>query len=134
MSNTAEAIVETAGDQPQEVYACLEIFGHRVHYGRILEVEQFGAKMLRIDVPKDGDFEKGYVSHFYGGASIFSLTYCDKATVEAKNRPYRYQALPYRSRPDEDDEVDPETGEILDDESEADEADQNLAMEADPGM
>lgn len=89
-------------------YAFVEIMGHRSHYGRILEVERFGAKMLRVDVPTDGDFEKGYVSHFYGGASIFSLTLSDLATVEKKNRPWDYQrpgrALP---APDDLDDKDP---------------------------
>lgn len=101
MTTAAEAISDT--ETPLEQFALVEIFGHRQHAGRIIEVEQFGAKMLRIDVPKEGDFEKGYVSHFYGGASIFSLTLTDKATVEAKNRPWRPAALPYQAEQDEDD-------------------------------
>ena len=89
---------------PQERYAAVEIFGHRRHVGRVIEVEQFGTKMLRIDVPKDGDFEKGYVSHFYGGASIFSIVPTDMATVKRANEPYdsRRAIGHYRSE-DEDD-------------------------------
>ena len=64
---------------PQSAWACAEIFGHRKHYGRISEVERFGAKMLRIDVPLApaapllGEDEK-FESFVYGGGAIFSLT------------------------------------------------------------
>jgi hypothetical protein len=72
-------------DTPE--FAVIEIFGHRSHAGRIFEVDRFGTKLLRIDVPKDGKFENGFTSHFYGGASVFSLTPCDLATVERINKP-----------------------------------------------
>lgn len=53
-----------------ELWARVEIFGHRTHYGRISEVEQFSAKMMRVDVPTaDGAFE----THIYGGAAIFGM-------------------------------------------------------------
>ena len=59
-------------EQPAEEWARVEIFGHRQHVGRIAEVERFGAKMLRIDVPT---LEPGvFTTHFYGGSSIFSIT------------------------------------------------------------
>lgn len=74
---------------PPDEYSIVEIFGHRRHVGRILEVDRFGAKMLRIDVPKDGKFDNGYVTHFYGGSSIFSMTPCDLATVERATRGYQ---------------------------------------------
>jgi Protein of unknown function (DUF5131) len=32
-------------------WALVEVFGHRKHYGRAREVERFGTKMLRVDVP-----------------------------------------------------------------------------------
>jgi len=62
-----------------EVWACVEIFGHRKHYGRIQEVEKFGAKMLRVDVPVVaaapflGDSDR-FETFVYGGSAIFSLT------------------------------------------------------------
>lgn len=55
-----------------ETWARVEIFGHRQHYGRITEVERFGAKMLCVEVPQAEPGE--FTTHFYGGASIFSLT------------------------------------------------------------
>ena len=45
-----DATPSNAGPAP-EMWAQVEIFGHRRHYGRISEVERFGAKLLRVDVP-----------------------------------------------------------------------------------
>lgn len=47
-------------DEPEE-YAIVEIFGHRRHAGRIQEVDRFGSKMLRIDVPKQPSY--GLITH-----------------------------------------------------------------------
>lgn len=90
---TKAAQTEIPADEATAQYAIVEIFGHRRHAGRIIEVEQFGTKMLRVDVPKDGDFDTGFTSHFYGGASIFSLTPCDLATALRINKPYEPAAL-----------------------------------------
>jgi len=57
--------------EPAPSWAVVEIFGHRRHVGLVSEVEQYGAKMLRIDVPAaDGSIE---ATLFYGGAAIFSV-------------------------------------------------------------
>ena len=86
-------------------WAIVEIFGHRRHAGRAREEERFGAKMLRIDVPTIAEPAAGgeastdeevidWVTHWYGGASIFSFTLTDEATVLRMNRasspPQRY--------------------------------------------
>jgi len=91
-----------APDMPADEYAVVEIFGHRRHVGRVMEVDRFGAKMLRVDVPNEGDFDKGYVSHFYGGSAIFSFTGTDLDSVRRANAPWRpagNRALP---TPEED--------------------------------
>lgn len=81
---------------PDDELAIVEVMGHRRHVGRILEVERFGTKMLRVDVPNGGDFAKGYVSHFYGGQAIFCITPTDLPTVKRANGqallPGRYSA------------------------------------------
>ncbi len=91
---------------PADDYAIVEIFGHRRHVGRVLEVERFGAKMLRVDVPTDGDFAKGFVSHFYAGGAIFSLTPTDADTVRRSNERRETFGV-YRLPPpdDEDDRI-----------------------------
>lgn len=67
--------------------------------------DAIGAKMLRVDVPVQGDFDKGYVSHFYGGGSIFSLTPCDLAAVRRAGESYTPPALAWQGngRDDNDD-------------------------------
>lgn len=86
MSDKPEETKAPAADETE--YAVVELMGHRTRVGRVMEVERFGAKMLRIDVPKEGDFEKGFVSQFYSGTAIYCFTPCDLATVERHGRPY----------------------------------------------
>lgn len=52
-----------------EGWAILELMGHRRRAGRIAEVEMFGGKLLRIDIPT----ADGEVTEFYGASSIYSL-------------------------------------------------------------
>ncbi|MGD9613797.1 MAG: hypothetical protein AB7H90_01220 [Alphaproteobacteria bacterium] len=67
------------GSPPPEVWGCVEVFGHRKHYGRVQEIERFGVKMLRVDVPVEaaalllGEPER-FETHLYAGSAIFSLT------------------------------------------------------------
>lgn len=104
------AATETPLDEGFE-WAIVEIFGHRKHAGRSREEERFGAKMLRIDVPTIGINQaegkpdevggvESWTTHWYGGASLFSYTLTDEATVMRINRPYvaasRYIAPPDR--------------------------------------
>lgn len=56
---------------PPERWAVLELLGHRRLAGRVSEVEMFGVKMGRIDVPQG----ERMVSQFFGGASVYSMTF-----------------------------------------------------------
>jgi len=71
-------------EAPAERWVCLEVFGHRQHYGRLVEVEQFGAKFARIDVA----CTKGHpmLSPTYAGAAIFSITDLPGGEEEARRR------------------------------------------------
>ena len=82
----------------------VEIMGHRTHYGRVREEERFGTKMMRIDVPIDGDpAAKGWRTHWYGCPSIYGFSLTDEASVMAANKPYE---SPYRLRaPKEDSDM-----------------------------
>ena len=99
------------GSPPPEIWALCEIFGHRRHYGKIREVERFGTKMLRVDVPVGppaapllGEDER-FETFMYGGGAIFSLT---PMTEEAARkwaeaeRPKPYRPLDRLPPPDED--------------------------------
>lgn len=86
MIDTQETPPEAAQEDGWE-WAVVEIVGDRKHAGRIREEERFGAKMLRVDIPKNGDPAQGWQTAHYGGASIFSFRICDEATVMAANKP-----------------------------------------------
>lgn len=93
MSEQADTIEPVAEATPAEAdgwsWAVLEVFGHRRHSGRVREEERFGAKMLRIDVPNQGDpAANGWTTHLYTAGAIFSLSYTDEATALKANKPY----------------------------------------------
>jgi hypothetical protein len=53
------------------IWAIAELMGHRRLGGFVREVELAGAKMLRIDVPGEGDKQ---TTQFYGANALFCLT------------------------------------------------------------
>lgn len=53
----------------EPIWAIVELMGHRQRGGLVQEVEQFGAKMLRIDIPAGDDL----VTEYYGGSAIYAL-------------------------------------------------------------
>ena len=93
---------EIENGEAVEEFAIVEVFGHRRHAGRIAEVERFGAKFLRIDIPIEGTFTGLMRTLFYGGASIFSMTLCDKKTAERQNVGSPPSRLEYEPDEDED--------------------------------
>ncbi len=110
-----EATPSDAGPAPAQ-WALVEIMGFRKHYGRISEVEKFGAKMLRVDVPVVaaapllGEPER-FETFVYGGSAIFGIT---PMTEEACRKWHDDSRRPYAPvarlpAPDSDfDEVDEE--------------------------
>ncbi len=87
MTDHATTVEQTIDNEGWE-WCFLEIMGHRSHWGRSREEERFGSKMIRIDVPIEGDPAKGWATHYYGGASIFSFSLTDEATVMKRNKPW----------------------------------------------
>ena len=59
--------------------------------------------MIRIDVPNQGDPAKGWTTHYYGGALIFSYSLTDEATVMKRNKPYEPPSRLSLPAPDDDD-------------------------------
>jgi hypothetical protein len=55
-----------------ESWAIVEIMGHRRRAGRVCEVDLYGTKMLRIDIPVDDGTL--FVTEHYGGAALFCVT------------------------------------------------------------
>lgn len=67
-------------------WAILELFGHRKLAGQVSDVELFGAKMCRIDIPTEPP-----VTQFYGGSAIYGVT---PTTEELATRFARQNAAP----------------------------------------
>lgn len=88
-------------DEPKpEQWAIVEIMGHHRQAGRISEVTQFGAVLLRVDVPA-GD---GWATEFYGGSAIYRLRICtEEVAREALKQigdPRPYEPIGFRERPE----------------------------------
>lgn len=84
-------MTEQPRTEPEELtweYAVVELMGHVRHVGRLTEVDRFGTKMGRIDIPKGGKFEDGFTTVFFSGQSVYRVSPCDLATVERANKPY----------------------------------------------
>jgi hypothetical protein len=89
MAMSSETEQRPATENDGWEWMLIEIMGHRRHWGRTRQEERFGAKMIRVDIPVKGDpAVHGWTTHYYGGASIFSLTMTDEATVMEQNKPY----------------------------------------------
>ena len=67
-------------EAPAPTWAIVELMGHRQRAGLCQQVEQFGAVMLRIDLPTDDGTE---VTEFYGGSSIYAFRPCTEAVARA---------------------------------------------------
>lgn len=100
--------------QPYEGWAILELMGHRRRAGRVAEVEMFGGKLLRIDIPA-GD---GEVTEFYGASSIYSLRPASeevaRRTAAGLGDPRPIQPVEYRLPAPRDDEPDFDTPDLDD--------------------
>jgi hypothetical protein len=62
-----------------EYWSVIELMGHVRMAGKVSEVERFGAKCGRIDIP-DGD---GFKTQFFGGNSIYRETPCTEEVARA---------------------------------------------------
>ena len=61
-----------------EGFAVVELMGHRQRAGYVKDVEMFGGKLLRVDIPVD---ENTPVTEFYGCSAIYALRPCTEEIV-----------------------------------------------------
>ena len=96
-------------DIPETYWAIVELMGHRQRAGQVREVDQFGTKMLRIDIPSEDEF----VTEFYGGSSIYALRPASEEVARAVAKqlgdprpvaPVSYRLPAPDITPDEDDD------------------------------
>lgn len=110
MTDTATTDRPASDTLPPARWAVVEIMGHRKHAGRVEEVSQFGAAMLRVSIFTDGD--TAIATHDYGGGSIFAITDCTEEfarNMERRWRQYDGQRTPLAlpsTTVDDDDEPD----------------------------
>ena len=68
--NRTETVVPPAF----EGWAIVEIMGHRRHYGMVREVEAFGGKMCRVDVPEAPAVERERQEYpHHGGGTVTTV-------------------------------------------------------------
>ena len=85
-------------------YARVELMGHRQRVGQIQEVTRFGAALLRVDF-YDSETD-ALATEFYGGSSIYCLSPCSKAVVDAwveRHKSYRQPAIRHLPAPEDND-------------------------------
>lgn len=85
------------GDSPPELWAVVEIMGHKRYAGRVSEYSQLGVPLVRIEVPDvDGQpaFEK-----LFSGPAIYCVTPCDKEAALTAARQFRERPLSLVSLP-----------------------------------
>lgn len=61
---------KTTTQEPGDTWAIVELMGHVKIAGKLTEVERFGAKMGRLDIPT----ADGFVTQFFGGSSVYRIT------------------------------------------------------------
>jgi len=98
----SEATVNS--NPPFEGWAILELMGHRVRYGHVSEVEMFGGKLLRIDIPVNGEPDADHISEFYSCGSVYSLRPASEQIIRDQIKRYGEDLRPvrpadYRERP-----------------------------------
>ena len=63
---------------PFKGWGILELMGHRRLGGFVQDVEMFGGKLLRVDIPIDAETT---VTEFYGCSAIYALRPCTEQIV-----------------------------------------------------
>lgn len=71
---------ETLSATAYEGWALVEQMGFRKTVGRVCEVEMYGTKLLRLDVPVPGS-PGAFTTCFCGGPSIYQVTPLEEATA-----------------------------------------------------
>jgi hypothetical protein len=69
-------------------FGIVDLMGHLRRAGKISEVESFGTKLLRVDIPVAGeaDGEEEWVTEYYGGGAIYSLRPATEAVAREAAR------------------------------------------------
>ena len=94
-------------EDPFQGWAILELMGHRRLGGKVSEVERYGVKMCRIDIPDATNPDKTHMTQLYGGSSIYCQTMVTQemaCAIAARSQPDPVQPweLPQLPKPEPD--------------------------------
>jgi hypothetical protein len=82
--------------KPFEIWAVIELFGHKQVAGRVTEEPLFGTALLRVDVPAVSEWPAH--TKYFGGTSIYAVHPCSeevaRATAERLAEQYGYTPMP----------------------------------------
>ncbi|AWM38187.1 hypothetical protein GobsT_37010 [Gemmata obscuriglobus] len=86
---------ETTTTTAPEQWAVVELKGHVRLAGRLSEVEMFGTKMGRLDIPA----ADGFTTKLFHGSSVYAISFVDEAAARAvaaanEHEPVRPWELP----------------------------------------
>jgi hypothetical protein len=62
-------------------WALVEQMGFRRTVGKVTEVEMYGTKMLRLDIPPPDGGEEGWTTRFCGGPSLYQVSPLSEAVA-----------------------------------------------------
>jgi fatty acid-binding protein DegV len=89
-----------------EGWAIVELMGHLRRAGRISEIESFGTRLLRLEVPIGAD---EFATELYGGGSIYRIRMATeevaRAVAERIGDPRPLKPVTYRLEAREDHDV-----------------------------
>lgn len=93
-----------------EGWAIVELMGHRRLAGFVRDVEMFGGRRLRLDVPKAGEANGSsefIATQFYGTQALYCVTPTDEMTARrvatlSQPQPVQHWELPARNDDPED--------------------------------
>ena len=100
----------------EQEWAIVELMGYRKRAGLVCEVERFGVKLLRIDIPIEPDLltSETFVSEFYVGSAIYAFRPCSeevaRAAADAIGDPRPVRPSSYRLTHDGDQQSSHEIG------------------------
>ena len=105
-----------------EGWSIMELMGHRRLAGYVTEQEIAGARMLRIDVPGEGD--EVHATQFYSPSSLYCLTPVTEEVARGlarrtKPAPVQRWELPAAREPESRESFEEETFDGVDDEEDA---------------
>ena len=92
-------------------WAIVEQMGFRKTVGRVDEVEMYGTKMLRLDIPT---LDGGFVTRFCGGPSLYQVSPLEEAVAlemaKHQSDPRPVQPTTFRLESRGDDGIDENAG------------------------